>query len=140
MVGNSADDACTPSHAQALFEGVARDNKEMHELKARRIITSGQPELAAKSALACDWMQKQSLMMRLTELADDYREDEKWARINGLHHGHYTGNMKELVQFFSDVLGMRLQELYWMHGVEGAWQRFMEMGETQFAFAFCAGQ
>ena len=50
-------------------------------------------------------------------------------KINGLHHvAIATGNMKEQLQFFSDVLGMRLQWLYWMHCVEGAWHAFMEMG------------
>ena len=63
VVGNSADDACTPSHTQALFEGVAHDNKEMHEIKGATHYYLGQPELAAKSAaLACDWMLRQSLM------------------------------------------------------------------------------
>ena len=52
-------------------------------------------------------------------------------KIKGLHHvAIATGNMKEQLQFFSDVLGMRLQGLYWMHGVEGAWHAFMEMGEA----------
>jgi alpha-beta hydrolase superfamily lysophospholipase len=63
VVGNSADDACTPNHTQALFEGVAHDNKEMHEIKGATHYYLGQPELATKSAgLACDWMHKQGLM------------------------------------------------------------------------------
>tara|TARA_B100001057_G_scaffold274034_1_gene274341 strand:+ start:556 stop:1266 length:711 start_codon:yes stop_codon:yes gene_type:complete len=61
-------------------------------------------------------------------------------KINGLHHiAIATGDMKAQLQFFSDVLGMRLQGLYWMHGVKGAWHAFMEMGEAQFAFAFVPG-
>lgn len=61
-------------------------------------------------------------------------------KINGLHHiAVATGNMKEQLQFFSDVLGLRLQGLYWMHGVEGAWHAFMSMGDSQFAFAFVPG-
>ena len=47
--------------------------------------------------------------------------------------------MKTQLTFFSDVLGLRLVGLYWMHGVEGAWHAFMEMGEEQFAFAFVPG-
>ena len=63
VVGNSADDACTPSHTRALFEGVAHDNKEMYEIKGATHYYLGQPELASKSAsLACDWMHKQGLM------------------------------------------------------------------------------
>ena len=61
-------------------------------------------------------------------------------KITGLHHiAIANGNMKAQLQFFSDVLGMRLQGLYWMHGVEGAWHAFMKMGEAQFAFAFVPG-
>ena len=59
-------------------------------------------------------------------------------KINGLHHvAIATGNMKEQLQFFSDVLGMRLQGLYWMHGVEGAWHAFMEMGERNLPLPLC---
>ncbi len=62
------------------------------------------------------------------------------SKINGLHHvAISTGNMKEQLHFFNDVLGMRLLGLYWMHGVEGAWHAFMEMGKAQFAFAFVPG-
>jgi pimeloyl-ACP methyl ester carboxylesterase len=30
VVGNTADDACTPSHTQRLFDGVGHDNKRLH--------------------------------------------------------------------------------------------------------------
>ncbi len=33
VVGNTADDACTPSHTRRLFEAVAHDRKHMHEVK-----------------------------------------------------------------------------------------------------------
>ena len=63
VVGNTADDACTPSHTQALFDGVKHDNKEMHEIKGATHYYLGQPELAAQSAeLVCSWMEKQGLM------------------------------------------------------------------------------
>ena len=62
------------------------------------------------------------------------------SKIKGLHHvAIATADMKTQLQFFSDVLGLRLVGLYWMHGVEGAWHAFMEMGEEQFAFAFVPG-
>lgn len=61
-------------------------------------------------------------------------------KVNGLHHiAIATGNMKAQLQFFSDVLGLRLQGLYWMHGVKGAWHAFMQMGDEQIAFAFVPG-
>lgn len=62
------------------------------------------------------------------------------SKINGLHHvAISTGNMKEQIAFFSDVLGMRLVGIYWMHGVEKAWHAFMEMGDQAFAFAYVPG-
>ncbi len=52
------------------------------------------------------------------------------ARANGLHHlAVSTGNMKAQIEFFSDVLGMELVALYWMHGVEGTWHGFMRLND-----------
>ena len=63
VIGNSADDACTPSHTLALFDAVKHDNKEMHEIKGATHYYLGQPELAEQSArLACSWMEKQGLL------------------------------------------------------------------------------
>lgn len=33
VVGNTADDACTPSHTMRLFEAVAHDNKRLHQVQ-----------------------------------------------------------------------------------------------------------
>ena len=30
VIGNSADDACTPSHTNRLFEAVGHDRKQLH--------------------------------------------------------------------------------------------------------------
>lgn len=61
-------------------------------------------------------------------------------KISSLHHvAISTGNMKKQIEFFSDVLGMELVGLFWMHGVEGAWHGFMKMGEEAFAFVFVPG-
>jgi len=52
-------------------------------------------------------------------------------RANGLHHlAISTGNMKAQIEYFSDVLGMELVALYWMHGVEGTWHGFMRLNDT----------
>ncbi|MBI1211954.1 MAG: VOC family protein [Alphaproteobacteria bacterium] len=52
-------------------------------------------------------------------------------RANGLHHlAISTGNMKTQIEYFSDVLGMELVALYWMHGVEGTWHGFMRLNDT----------
>ena len=51
-------------------------------------------------------------------------------RANGLHHlAVSTGNMKAQIEFFSDVLGMELVALYWMHGVAGTWHGFMRLND-----------
>jgi catechol 2,3-dioxygenase-like lactoylglutathione lyase family enzyme len=59
---------------------------------------------------------------------------------NAVHHlAVSTGNMKAQIQFFSDVLGMELQGLFWMHGVEGAWHAFMKLGAASMSFVFIPG-
>ena len=49
---------------------------------------------------------------------------------NGVHHlAIATGDIKAQIEFFSDVLGMELVALYWMHGVEGAWHGFLKLND-----------
>ncbi len=57
-------------------------------------------------------------------------------RPNGVHHlAISTADMKAQIEFFTDVLGMELVALYWMHGVEGAWHGFLRMNdESSVAF------
>lgn len=51
-------------------------------------------------------------------------------RPNGIHHlAISTANMKEQLTFFTEVLGMELVALYWMHGVEGAWHGFLRLND-----------
>ena len=59
-------------------------------------------------------------------------------KVNGINHlALSTSNMKEQITFFTDVLGMRLVALYWMHVVEGCWHGFLEMNENSaLAFVF----
>ena len=53
------------------------------------------------------------------------------AKPNALHHlAISTGKMKEQIAFFTDVLGMELVALYWMHGVKGAWHGFLKLNDT----------
>jgi catechol 2,3-dioxygenase-like lactoylglutathione lyase family enzyme len=60
---------------------------------------------------------------------------------NGIHHlALSTGDMKGQIDFFTDVLGMRLTALYWMHGAKGAWHGFLELNESSsLAFVFIPG-
>ena len=56
---------------------------------------------------------------------------------NAVHHiAISTADMKSQIAFFSDVLGMSLQGLFWMHGVPNAWHAFLEMGDASFSFVF----
>lgn len=49
-------------------------------------------------------------------------------QLNGIHHlALMTADVKTQIEFFSDVLGMKLKALYWMHGVEGYFHAFMEL-------------
>ena len=51
--------------------------------------------------------------------------------INGVHHvALMTANVKEQIDFFSNVLGMELKALYWMHGVEGFFHAFLKLNDS----------
>lgn len=57
-------------------------------------------------------------------------------RPNGIHHlAICTADIKTQIEFFSDVLGMELVALYWMHGVAGAWHGFLRLND-QCSLAF----
>ena len=50
------------------------------------------------------------------------------AKPNDLHHlAIATADIKTQIEFFSDVLGMELVALYWMHGVDGCFHGFMKL-------------
>jgi catechol 2,3-dioxygenase-like lactoylglutathione lyase family enzyme len=49
---------------------------------------------------------------------------------NGVHHlAIATSDIKTQIAYFTDVLGMELVALYWMHGVKGAWHGFLKMND-----------
>ena len=60
------------------------------------------------------------------------------ARPNGIHHlAIMTADVKTQIEFFSDVLGMKLKALYWMHNVDGYFHAFMELNpNSSVAFVF----
>lgn len=43
------------------------------------------------------------------------------------HIAYCTGDMKEQLEFYTSVIGMKLKALFWMHGVEGAFHAFLEL-------------
>lgn len=59
---------------------------------------------------------------------------------NAVHHiAISTADIKGQIAFFSDVLGMSLTGLFWMHGVPNAWHAFLEMGSASFSAVFIPG-
>lgn len=53
------------------------------------------------------------------------------AQLNGVHHlAIMTADVKQQIEFFSDVLGMKLKALYWMHNVDGYFHAFMELSPS----------
>jgi catechol 2,3-dioxygenase-like lactoylglutathione lyase family enzyme len=54
-------------------------------------------------------------------------------RLNGVNHiAICTRDIKTQIDFFTDVLGMELVALYWMHGVEGAWHGFLKLNDCSY--------
>ena len=75
--------------------------------------------------------------MNFAQASSTKPEDNPLAKLNALHHvAIATGDIKKQIEFFSDVLGMELIALYWMHGVEGAFHGFMKLGDEAVAFVF----
>ena len=57
-------------------------------------------------------------------------------KVEGLHHiAICTADMKQQIEYFTDVLGMELVALYWMHGVANTWHGFLRLNdESSVAF------
>lgn len=59
VIGNTADDACTPRHTKALFEAVSHKRKECHEIKGATHYYMGQPEEASEATkVVMAWFEK----------------------------------------------------------------------------------
>ena len=64
VIGNTADDACTPSHTHRLFDAIGHSNKERHEIQGANHYYFGQPDKIVEAADCCiTWMQKQGLII-----------------------------------------------------------------------------
>ena len=58
---------------------------------------------------------------------------------DNVHHlAFFTTDIKAQLQYFTDVLGLPLRALYWMHGVEGYFHGFLELAPDSYV-AFVAG-
>jgi len=64
VVGNSADEICTPSHTLALFNAIGHDNKEKHEIKGATHYYLGQPEQLKQAVGIClAWLAKHNFLV-----------------------------------------------------------------------------
>lgn len=60
VIGNTADDACTPSHTHRLFNAIGHARKQMVEVKGANHYYFGQPEKLAQAVAACAaWLGEQ---------------------------------------------------------------------------------
>ena len=58
MIGNLADDACTPSHTHRLFEAVAHEDKQLVEIDGATHYYFGQRDKLAEAVSACTtWLE-----------------------------------------------------------------------------------
>ena len=59
--------------------------------------------------------------------------------INGIHHlAVSTTDIKKQIYFFTEVLGLELVALYWMHGVPDTWHGFIKLNDHSY-LAFVQG-
>jgi len=57
VVNNTADLACTPSHAQRLYDAIAHEHKEMHQIKGADHYYTANPEKAQEAVqIINDWI------------------------------------------------------------------------------------
>jgi len=63
VIGNTGDDACTPSHTHRLYEAVGHANKELYEVKGANHYYFGQPDKLDEATGKCvQWLQQQGFM------------------------------------------------------------------------------
>lgn len=59
VINNTADLACTPSHAQRLFDAIGHDNKEKHDIKNADHYYIERPDLLPEAVRICsDWLSR----------------------------------------------------------------------------------
>ena len=63
VIGNSADNACTPSHTRRLFDAIPHANKTRVDILGAGHYYAGQPAQCAEAAQTCSaWLEGQSLV------------------------------------------------------------------------------
>src|SRR5260370_607599 len=50
---------------------------------------------------------------------------------NGVHHlAICTKDIKKQIEYFTDIVGMELVALYWMHGVDNTFHGFLKLSDS----------
>ncbi|MEZ5559398.1 MAG: hypothetical protein R3E86_12760 [Pseudomonadales bacterium] len=63
VIGNTADNACTPSHTLRLFDAIGHSNKRRVDIQGATHYYSGQSEKAQEAVTACrEWLLEQALL------------------------------------------------------------------------------
>ncbi|MBA52948.1 MAG: alpha/beta hydrolase [Pseudomonadales bacterium] len=63
VIGNTGDDACTPSHTHRLYEAVGHDDKEIYEVKGANDYYFGQKDKLDEATGKClEWLVKKGFM------------------------------------------------------------------------------
>ena len=66
VIGNLADDACTPSHTRRLFEAIGHPDKEMHEIPGANHYYSGPDQrgtLRQAVGICTGWLHRQGFSL-----------------------------------------------------------------------------
>ncbi|MEM8827403.1 MAG: alpha/beta hydrolase [Pseudomonadota bacterium] len=64
VLNNTADLACTPSHARRLFDAVGHDDKEYHDIAGADHYFIERPDLLPGAAECCtDWLRRQDFIL-----------------------------------------------------------------------------
>ena len=69
VIGNLADDACTPSHTRRLFEAIGHPDKEMHEIHGATHYYAGpdqRDKLREAVTVVSDWLEQAVATFSLT--------------------------------------------------------------------------
>src|SRR6476660_5414150 len=69
VIGNLADDACTPSHTRRLFEAIGHPDKEMHEIAGANHYYSGpdrRDTLRRAVGICTDWLHRHGFSLGLS--------------------------------------------------------------------------
>jgi len=64
VIDNSADDACTPSHADRIYAGIGHDDKERYTIQGATHYYIGQPDKMAEAVnLTIDWLSRKGMLV-----------------------------------------------------------------------------